>query len=143
MEKLKEINFKEQFEKIKDIILEHKVASIIVVSLTVIFIILLIINSMVSVKSLVVEFSNNDNIEMHYSPFTNDSAILSRNAKIEVNFTMTPKNKSSMMKCYYDKEIISYKNNTITPKKNGTTKFYCTIGFLTKTKSNVIDIEVK
>ena len=65
------------------------------------------------------------------------------NAKIEVKFTTNPSNKKVSTKCYYDKNIINFNNNVITPKRGGTTEFYCVAGFLNKTKSNVIDIEVK
>lgn len=144
MEKLREINFKELFKKVKKTILEHKVISIVIVCLLFLTIILAILNSANSVKSLVIEFSNSDNLEMHYSPFFNDNAVMSKNAKIEVKFTTNPSNKKVATKCYYDKNIISFNNNNIiTPKRGGTTEFYCVAGFLNKTKSNVIDIEVK
>lgn len=143
MEKLREINFKELFKKVKKTILEHKVISIVIVCLLFLTIILAILNSANSVKSLVIEFSNSDNLEMHYSPFFNDNAVMSKNSKIEVKFTTNPSNKKVATKCYYDKNIISFNNDVITPKRGGTTEFYCVAGFLNKTKSNVIDIEVK
>lgn len=143
MEKLREINFKDLFKKVKKTILEHKVISIVIVCLLFLTIILAILNSANSVKSLVIEFSNSDNLEMHYSPFFNDNAVMSKNSKIEVKFTTNPSNKKVATKCYYDKNIISFNNNIITPKRGGTTEFYCVAGFLNKTKSNVIDIEVK
>lgn len=143
MEKLREINFKELFKTAKKTILEHKVISIVIVCLLFLTIILAILNSANSVKSLVIEFSNSDNLEMHYSPFFNDNAVMSKNSKIEVKFTTNPSNKKVATKCYYDKNIISFNNNVITPKRGGTTEFYCVAGFLNKTKSNVIDIEVK
>ena len=142
MEKLREINFKELFKKVKKTILEHKVISIVIVCLLFLTIVLAILNSANSVKSLVIEFSNSDNLEMHYSPFFNDNAVMAKNA-IEVKFTTNPSNKKVATKCYYDKNIISFNNNIITPKRGGTTEFYCVAGFLNKTKSNVIDIEVK
>ncbi|MBO5414098.1 MAG: hypothetical protein J6A17_00575 [Bacilli bacterium] len=143
MEKLREINFKELFKKVKKTILEHKVISIVIVCLLFLTIVLAILNSANSVKSLVIEFSNSDNLEMHYSPFFNDNAVMAKNSKIEVKFTTNPSNKKVATKCYYDKNIISFNNNIITPKRGGTTEFYCVAGFLNKTKSNVIDIEVK
>lgn len=143
MEKLREINFKELFKTAKKTILEHKVISIVIVCLLFLTIVLAILNSANSVKSLVIEFSNSDNLEMHYSPFFNDNAVMSKNSKIEVKFTTNPSNKKVATKCYYDKNIISFNNNVITPKRGGTTEFYCVAGFLNKTKSNVIDIEVK
>lgn len=143
MEKLREINFKELFKTAKKAILEHKIISIVIVCLLFLTIVLAILNSANSVKSLVIEFSNSDNLEMHYSPFFNDNAVMAKNSKIEVKFTTNSSNKKVATKCYYDKNIISFNNNIITPKRGGTTKFYCVAGFLNKTKSNVIDIEVK
>lgn len=143
MEKLREINFKELFKTAKKTILEHKVISIVIVCLLFLTIALAILNNANNVKSLVIEFSNSDNLEMHYSPFFNDNAVMAKNAKIEVKFTTNPSNKKVATKCYYDKNIISFNNNIITPKKGGTTEFYCVAGFLNKTKSNVIEIEVK
>ena len=143
MEKLREINFKELFKTVKKTILEHKVISIVIVCLLFLTIVLAILNNANSVKSLVIEFSNSDNLEMHYSPFFNDNAVMAKNSKIEVKFTTNQSNKKVATKCYYDKNIISFNNNIITPKRGGTTEFYCVAGFLNKTKSNVIDIEVK
>ena len=143
MEKLRKINFKELFKTAKKTILEHKVISIVIVCLLFLTIVFAILNNANSVKSLVIEFSNSDNLEMHYSPFFNDNAVMAKNAKIEVKFTTNPSNKKVATKCYYDKNIISFNNNIITPKRGGTTEFYCVAGFLNKTKSNVIDIEVK
>ena len=143
MEKLREINFKELFKTAKKAILEHKIISIVIVCLLFLTIVLAILNSANSVKSLVIEFSNSDNLEMHYSPFFNDNAVMAKNSKIEVKFTTNQSNKKVATKCYYDKNIISFNNNIITPKRGGTTEFYCVAGFLNKTKSNVIDIEVK
>lgn len=143
MGKLREINFKELFKTAKKTIIEHKVISIVIVCLLFLAIVLAILNNANNVKSLVIEFSNSDNLEMHYSPFFNDNAVMAKNAKIEVKFTTNPSNKKVATKCYYDKNIISFNNNIITPKRGGTTEFYCVAGFLNKTKSNVIDIEVK
>lgn len=78
-----------------------------------------------------------------FDPYGGDSLELNVKDQAKITLNYEPDKKLVFTKCSYNKDIIDYKNRTITAKKTGKTKLICEVIFNKKTKSNPISITVK
>lgn len=130
--------------KLLDVMKKHKLIIIIILLIILIlFIGNFVYSSLFKISNLAIELKSDTDAIIYYGPYQDDKTILKTGDKIELAIISNPNKNSLFVSCYYDKDVISYKNNVITAKASGSTSIYCVSGIFGKIKSNTIEIEVQ